>query len=185
MRRSAPRLRCWHFPGPPPPPNDQKTQNQHKTGKATGRRAEHKTLVAEGSTSAACQLGPSCKQPTAQVRRKQLSRVAEAAVMLTQSLLSFISTLDSYGAQTWNLRAVAATSALVLYLTYRIGRSGPGGKKLGNVCWEGFLHAALSGIGSAICVYLNHFAAVEISRPLPWGMACATFSRGWTWDGTF
>ena len=65
--------------------------------------------------------------------------------MLTQSLLSFISILDSHGAQTWNLRLVAATSALVLYLTYRIGRSGPGGKKLGNVCWEGFLHAALSG----------------------------------------
>ena len=92
-----------------------------------------------------------------------MRRVAEAAVMLTQSLLSFISILDSYGAQTWNLRVVAATSAVILYLTYRIGRSGPGGQKLGNVCWEGFLHAVLSGLGSAICVYLNHFAAVEIS----------------------
>ena len=36
--------------------------------------------------------------------------------VLTQSLLSFISILDSYGVQTWNLRAVAATSALVLYV---------------------------------------------------------------------
>jgi len=90
--------------------------------------------------------------------------------MLTQLFLSLIDVLDSYGAKTWNLRAVAAASAVVLYATYRLGRSGgqQGGKsssnaKVGGVCWEGLLHATVSGVGSAICVYLNHFAAVDIS----------------------
>ena len=90
--------------------------------------------------------------------------------MLTQLFLSLIGVLDSYGAKTWNLRAVAAASAVVLYATYRLGRSGgqQGGKsssnaKVGGVCWEGLLHATVSGVGSAICVYLNHFAAVDIS----------------------
>ena len=81
--------------------------------------------------------------------------------MLTQLFLSLIGVLDSYGAKTWNLRAVAAASAVVLYATYRLGRSS--NAKVGGVCWEGLLHATLSGVGSAICVYLNHFAAVDIS----------------------
>ncbi len=86
--------------------------------------------------------------------------------MLTQLFLSLIGVLDSYGAKTWNLRAVAAASAVVLYATYRLGRSGgksSSNAKVGGVCWEGLLHATLSGVGSAICVYLNHFAAVDIS----------------------
>mmetsp|Transcript_2000 Transcript_2000/g.4249 ORF Transcript_2000/g.4249 Transcript_2000/m.4249 type:complete len:298 (-) Transcript_2000:106-999(-) len=83
--------------------------------------------------------------------------------MVTPLILRFISVLDDYGASTWNLRAVAFISAICLYGTYKVGRTGPGGAKLGNVCWEGLLHAIISGVGAAICVYLNEFAAEEIS----------------------
>ena len=32
-----------------------------------------------------------------------------------------------------------------------------------NIDWDAFTHAVLSGIGSAICVYLNIFAAVHMT----------------------
>jgi hypothetical protein len=28
-----------------------------------------------------------------------------------------------------------------------------------NIDWDAFIHAILSGVGSAICVYLNYYAA--------------------------
>eukprot|EP00563_Minutocellus_polymorphus_P020665 CAMPEP_0197731958 /NCGR_PEP_ID=MMETSP1434-20131217/39163_1 /TAXON_ID=265543 /ORGANISM="Minutocellus polymorphus, Strain CCMP3303" /LENGTH=63 /DNA_ID=CAMNT_0043319057 /DNA_START=33 /DNA_END=221 /DNA_ORIENTATION=- len=63
--------------------------------------------------------------------------------MLIQFFLSLISVLDSYGAQTWNLRLVAAASAVLLYGTYKLGRrsgqgaaAGGGSQKVGDVCWE-------------------------------------------------
>ena len=83
--------------------------------------------------------------------------------MLTPLILRFISVLDGYGASTWNLRTVAFISAICLYGTYRLGRTGPGGAKRGNVCWEALIHAIISGVGAAACVYLNEFAAEEIS----------------------
>jgi len=82
--------------------------------------------------------------------------------MLSRSLLTVLSVLDSYGARTWNLRGVAAAAAAVLYGAYRLGRSGPGGAKVGNVCWEGVLHATVVGVGAAACVYLDRYAAADL-----------------------
>lgn len=81
----------------------------------------------------------------------------------SQALLSWIDTLDSYGAKEWDLRVVSATSA-ALFLGMR--------KTVGHkydIDWDAFVHAFLSGVGSTICVYLNMYAAVHmtgITEPL-------------------
>lgn len=67
--------------------------------------------------------------------------------------LSFIGILDSFGAETWNLRTVTAVSAACFLGT----RMSVGHKY--NIDWDAFIHAILSGVGSAICVYLNYYAA--------------------------
>lgn len=81
----------------------------------------------------------------------------------TLAMLSMIEKMDAYGASSWNLRVVTAMSA-ALFLGMR--------KTIGHkydVDWDAFVHAVLAGVGSAICVYLNIFAAVhmtEITEPL-------------------
>mmetsp|Transcript_2633 Transcript_2633/g.3505 ORF Transcript_2633/g.3505 Transcript_2633/m.3505 type:complete len:265 (-) Transcript_2633:783-1577(-) len=78
-------------------------------------------------------------------------------------LLSAIAHLDSYGAQEWSLRAVTATSAAIF-----IGMRMAIGHKY-NIDWDAFVHAIISGFGSAVCIYLNMYAAVAmngISEPL-------------------
>jgi len=81
----------------------------------------------------------------------------------SQALLAGIEKLDSFGLATCDLRVVTATSA-VFFLAMR--------KTIGHkydIDWDAFFHAILSGLGSAVCIYLNIFAAVHmtgISEPL-------------------
>mmetsp|Transcript_20899 Transcript_20899/g.26385 ORF Transcript_20899/g.26385 Transcript_20899/m.26385 type:complete len:265 (-) Transcript_20899:199-993(-) len=75
----------------------------------------------------------------------------------SEILLSLISHLDSYGAQEWSLRTVTATSAAVfLGMRMQIGHKF-------DIDWDAFVHALVSGIGSAICIYLNMYAAVAMN----------------------
>jgi hypothetical protein len=75
----------------------------------------------------------------------------------SELLLSFISYLDDYGAQNWSLRAVTVTSAAVfLGMRMQIGHKY-------DVDWDACIHAIISGIGSAICIYLNIYAAVPLN----------------------
>ena len=32
-----------------------------------------------------------------------------------------------------------------------------------NIDWDAFVHAILSGVGSAVCIYLNYYAAVHMT----------------------
>jgi hypothetical protein len=32
-----------------------------------------------------------------------------------------------------------------------------------NIDWDAFVHAILSGFGSAVCIYLNYYAAVHMT----------------------
>lgn len=71
--------------------------------------------------------------------------------------LFFISILDHYGAREWNLRTVAATSAITfLTIRTRIHRTY-------EVEWDSFIHSIISGLGSAICIYLNYYAAIPLA----------------------
>ncbi len=72
----------------------------------------------------------------------------------SELLLSLISTLDSsFGMSDWSLRTVTVTSAaLFLGMRASIGHGY-------DVDWDALVHAFLSGVGSAICIYLNMYAA--------------------------
>uniref|UniRef100_A0A7S4HND2 TLC domain-containing protein n=1 Tax=Odontella aurita TaxID=265563 RepID=A0A7S4HND2_9STRA len=87
--------------------------------------------------------------------------------MATTAILSFVSFLDSHGAASWNLRYVAVVSGAILMAVHVLGKKvGPDGQKKinrGGVCWDGLLHGILSGVGSSLCLYLDFFAAEEIS----------------------
>mmetsp|Transcript_26222 Transcript_26222/g.40094 ORF Transcript_26222/g.40094 Transcript_26222/m.40094 type:complete len:259 (-) Transcript_26222:212-988(-) len=75
----------------------------------------------------------------------------------SETLISFISVLDSYGAEEWPLRTVAATSAaFFLGMRYTIGHRN-------KVDWDACIHAIITGVGAAICVYLNVFAAEHMT----------------------
>lgn len=72
-------------------------------------------------------------------------------------IMSWIEYLDSYGAQDWDLRVVAMVSAVfLLTMRYTIGHKW-------NVDWDALVHAIISGIGSAVCIYLNFYAASNIT----------------------
>jgi len=81
----------------------------------------------------------------------------------SEVLLSLIGVLDSYGAAVWDLRTVtAASAAFFLGMRMTIGHKY-------EIDWDACVHAILSGFGSAICVYLNYYAAVNmtgITEPL-------------------
>mmetsp|Transcript_1659 Transcript_1659/g.3029 ORF Transcript_1659/g.3029 Transcript_1659/m.3029 type:complete len:261 (+) Transcript_1659:180-962(+) len=86
----------------------------------------------------------------------------------SEKLLSVIQLINSYGAETWDLRVVTATSAV-----FFLGMRATVGHKY-NIDWDAFVHAILSGVGSAICIYLNYYAAVHmtgITEPLG-SMSC-------------
>jgi len=73
------------------------------------------------------------------------------------TVMSWIAYLDSFGASTWNLRVVAGVSAVVLLtMRYTIGHKW-------NVDWDALVHAIISGIGSAVCIYLNIYAASHMT----------------------
>ena len=72
-------------------------------------------------------------------------------------VMSWITYLDSFGASTWNLRVVAGVSAVVLLsMRYTIGHKW-------NVDWDALVHAVISGVGSAVCIYLNIYAASHMT----------------------
>eukprot|EP00591_Stephanopyxis_turris_P012639 CAMPEP_0195511940 /NCGR_PEP_ID=MMETSP0794_2-20130614/4084_1 /TAXON_ID=515487 /ORGANISM="Stephanopyxis turris, Strain CCMP 815" /LENGTH=271 /DNA_ID=CAMNT_0040639631 /DNA_START=122 /DNA_END=937 /DNA_ORIENTATION=- len=75
---------------------------------------------------------------------------------ISNSILSFIDILDSYGAASWSLRSVAFTSLAIL-----MGLQIQG--KVRGVYWHGVVNALITGIGSAMCVYLDVFASDAIS----------------------
>ena len=76
---------------------------------------------------------------------------------LSQLILSFSSSLDSYGAMEWNLRVVAVVTAFILVSVYKFAG------KTGGIEWHGFLHALVTGIGGLACVYLDFYASVELT----------------------
>lgn len=76
------------------------------------------------------------------------------------AILSFTSLLDEYGAETWNLRIVALVAAS-FFLLIRLFF----GKK-GGVDWYPLTHATVTGIGAALCMYLDIFWA-ETMTGLP------------------
>lgn len=81
---------------------------------------------------------------------------------ISKFIFSFISRLDSIGAETWDLRAVAITSA-VIFLSFKLL-----GEK-NNVFWEALVHSIVIGIGSGFVVYVNWYDAVAMtgmSEPL-------------------
>jgi hypothetical protein len=67
----------------------------------------------------------------------------------TTNILSFIRVLDDYGAQTWNLRAVALMSTVLLVSIRKAF-----GKQYG-IDWYAAVHAVVSSFGAMACVYLN------------------------------
>lgn len=72
-------------------------------------------------------------------------------------ILSLISAIDRYGAEEWNLRVVAATSA-ILFLGIRMHM----GRKW-QIEWDSFIHAIITGIGGLICIYLNANASFHMT----------------------
>mmetsp|Transcript_22890 Transcript_22890/g.33529 ORF Transcript_22890/g.33529 Transcript_22890/m.33529 type:complete len:262 (+) Transcript_22890:99-884(+) len=82
----------------------------------------------------------------------------------SELFLSAISVLDSYGAKDWDLRVVTATSAaLLLGMRMQIGHKY-------EIDWEAFVHAVITGVGSAMCIYLNIYAATHLTGvPEPLG----------------
>ena len=76
---------------------------------------------------------------------------------LAAVLLQWIDELDRYGARTWNFAHVVVLTALIL------GAIRVGIKKQWNVDWYSVLHAAVTGYGSAVCVYLSVFAAEQLT----------------------
>lgn len=75
-----------------------------------------------------------------------------------------ISILDTYGASEWNTRAIAVTSAI-----FFLGIRNLFHKKRG-IDWDSAVHATITGVGSACCIYLNSNAATHLSGfPEPTG----------------
>jgi hypothetical protein len=84
--------------------------------------------------------------------REFLQRASDGATLdpLSSWLLHAIDKyLDSLGAWTWNTRAIAIGSALLL-LGVRLVL-----KKRGGVDWYALIHAIITGGGSILCVYLD------------------------------
>lgn len=82
---------------------------------------------------------------------------------LSKAFLSFVDVLDSFGAETWNLRIVCVVSA-----AFFLGMRATIGHK-NAIDWDALVHAIISGFGASACVYLNYFASVQmrgISEPL-------------------
>lgn len=79
---------------------------------------------------------------------------------VSQLILSFVSILDSYGAESWEPRKITGVSAVIfLILQYQFARRH-------GIEWFAFFHALLSGVGSAMCVYLD-INASEILTGIP------------------
>lgn len=75
----------------------------------------------------------------------------------SQTLVYMISILDTYGASEWNTRAIAATSAI-----FFLGIRHLFHKKRG-IDWDAAVHAIITGVGSACCIYLSSNAASHLS----------------------
>ena len=102
----------------------------------------------------------------------------------SQTLVYMISILDTYGASEWNTRAIAATvsnsilailnilwclSLLILFPLYLfqsaiffLGIRHLFHKKRG-IDWDAAVHAIITGVGSACCIYLSSNAASHLS----------------------
>ena len=76
---------------------------------------------------------------------------------LSKIFLSLISHLDHLNADSWSLRTITATSAAIF-----LGMRASIGHKY-DIDWDAVVHAIVSGVGAAICIYLNRNAAVEMN----------------------
>lgn len=89
---------------------------------------------------------------------------------ISRNILSFVAILDSWGAATWNLRWVAASS-LACFLLIRATL-----RKRCGVDWYAFTHAIVSAYGAIMCTYVDLFASepiTGIAEPLRACVACA------------
>ena len=70
---------------------------------------------------------------------------------------SLVSSMDEIGASEWPEKYIAATSCLVSYfIVVVLGRKR-------NIAWEFLVHALVTGVGSAVCLYIDFFLAETIS----------------------
>jgi TLC domain len=77
--------------------------------------------------------------------------------IVSVSILSLASQLDKLGAGEWNLNVIAVVTSLIL-----CGVQASLGKRHG-IDWLAFVHALVTGIGGILCVYLDFFAAVQMT----------------------
>jgi TLC domain len=87
----------------------------------------------------------------------QHSPSSDSLDFASKTLLSWIAILDNHGAHEWNLHIVAVTTAIFLLMVRLVLHQKRG------IDWYALLHAIVSGGASLAIVYLNFFAAENLT----------------------
>lgn len=82
----------------------------------------------------------------------------ESLSEISQLILEYAKTIDAYYDENTSYKTVALIAA-IFFLTLRLSPL----KRKHDFDLDGFVHAFITGIGSAMCVYLDYFVAEELS----------------------
>ena len=80
----------------------------------------------------------------------------------SQLILRYAKSIDIYYDETTSYKTVAALAA-AFFLVLRVGGRSIVLKNNHDFDLDAFIHALITGIGSAMCVYLDYFVAEELT----------------------